>query len=514
MTGRRDRMLIETSGLFDQTWYIERNPNLKNIAPVKHYLFHGWRQGRAPGPNFDGDWYLRNYPDVAASGINPLVHYVRFGQAEGRLRGLSNNVVETLKASLPAFISAEPTIANEPSFECLHRLPLNLSILPTYLARAWDRIFSNLVRPYERLIFVPSLVRGGAELVAANVAFAAIDQHGPRTVLVVVTDSAQNEAQSWLPSQADVLIVPECETRLSHDDRTRLVEMLIWTIRPAAVLNINSRACWDALLRRGRALSNVTTLYAAAFCRDFDDKGKSIGYADSHLAACLPNLTKLYCDNETFRRYLITNYKLPPSLEAKIQFLPQPASREIKFRGFITNRQRRRMRVLWSGRIVRQKNVDVLLSIVRRAPHIEFEIFGSIVGSEGRRLEELQREVSNLSLGGEFASITELATEEYAAYLFTSRWEGLPNTLISVAALGLPIIASNVGGVSELVNEQTGWLVDNIEEPDGYLRSLDEIWSRPQEALRRVEAMLQYVERRHSWAAYERALNIRPSFLS
>ncbi|WP_429041484.1 glycosyltransferase family 4 protein [Bradyrhizobium elkanii] len=172
------------------------------------------------------------------------------------------------------------------------------------------------------------------------------------------------------------------------------------------------------------------------------------------------------------------------------------------------------MRVLWSGRIVRQKNVDVLLSIVRRAPHIEFEIFGSIVGSEGRRLEELQREVSNLSLGGEFASITELATEEYAAYLFTSRWEGLPNTLISVAALGLPIIASNVGGVSELVNEQTGWLVDNIEEPDGYLRSLDEIWSRPQEALRRVEAMLQYVERRHSWAAYERALNIRPSFLS
>ncbi|MCE8540156.1 glycosyltransferase [Ruegeria pomeroyi] len=34
---------------------------------------------------FDPDWYLRCYPDVAASGMDPLRHYLRHGRREGRL---------------------------------------------------------------------------------------------------------------------------------------------------------------------------------------------------------------------------------------------------------------------------------------------------------------------------------------------------------------------------------------------------------------------------------------------
>src|SRR5215470_15494290 len=33
---------------------------------------------------FDAEWYLAQNPDVAAAGINPLVHYLRHGAAEGR----------------------------------------------------------------------------------------------------------------------------------------------------------------------------------------------------------------------------------------------------------------------------------------------------------------------------------------------------------------------------------------------------------------------------------------------
>lgn len=34
---------------------------------------------------FDPDFYLAQYPDVAAAGVDPLEHYLRYGQAEGRL---------------------------------------------------------------------------------------------------------------------------------------------------------------------------------------------------------------------------------------------------------------------------------------------------------------------------------------------------------------------------------------------------------------------------------------------
>lgn len=33
---------------------------------------------------FDSAWYLRQYPDVLAAGIDPILHYVRYGEREGR----------------------------------------------------------------------------------------------------------------------------------------------------------------------------------------------------------------------------------------------------------------------------------------------------------------------------------------------------------------------------------------------------------------------------------------------
>ncbi|MGS2744286.1 glycosyltransferase [Halomonas sp. LS-001] len=38
-----------------------------------------------PPDDFDSQWYLSAYPDVAASGIDPWLHYQRHGRAEGRL---------------------------------------------------------------------------------------------------------------------------------------------------------------------------------------------------------------------------------------------------------------------------------------------------------------------------------------------------------------------------------------------------------------------------------------------
>jgi hypothetical protein len=39
---------------------------------------------RSANPRFDTGWYLAHYPDVARSGMNPLVHFLRRGANEGR----------------------------------------------------------------------------------------------------------------------------------------------------------------------------------------------------------------------------------------------------------------------------------------------------------------------------------------------------------------------------------------------------------------------------------------------
>jgi len=54
------------------------------MNPLDHYIYHGWREGRTPSIKFDGNYYLRRYPDVKKSKINPLIHYVLHGKKEGR----------------------------------------------------------------------------------------------------------------------------------------------------------------------------------------------------------------------------------------------------------------------------------------------------------------------------------------------------------------------------------------------------------------------------------------------
>ncbi|NLF26099.1 MAG: glycosyltransferase [Deltaproteobacteria bacterium] len=80
-----DARLLAKSGYFDRAYYLAANPDLARLKfPLLHYLMRGGREGRAPGPNFDSRYYLEHNCDVAQRACNPLVHYLRFGRSEGR----------------------------------------------------------------------------------------------------------------------------------------------------------------------------------------------------------------------------------------------------------------------------------------------------------------------------------------------------------------------------------------------------------------------------------------------
>jgi O-antigen biosynthesis protein len=83
---RRDLAVIERSRLFDESWYLAQYPDVARagIEPRLHYLVFGAAEGRDPHPLFDSSWYLEQYPDVARAAVNPLVHYIAFGAAERR----------------------------------------------------------------------------------------------------------------------------------------------------------------------------------------------------------------------------------------------------------------------------------------------------------------------------------------------------------------------------------------------------------------------------------------------
>lgn len=77
---------IRASGQFDGPWYLAQNPDVaaNGIDPILHYIDHGVAEFRNPNPDFDTQYYLTQYPDVALAAMNPLDHYIRFGKSEER----------------------------------------------------------------------------------------------------------------------------------------------------------------------------------------------------------------------------------------------------------------------------------------------------------------------------------------------------------------------------------------------------------------------------------------------
>ena len=81
-----DLACLAQTPLFDADFYLASNPDVRaaHLEPRMHYLCRGAAEGRDPSPWFDTAFYLAEYPDVAADGVNPLVHYVTKGAQEGR----------------------------------------------------------------------------------------------------------------------------------------------------------------------------------------------------------------------------------------------------------------------------------------------------------------------------------------------------------------------------------------------------------------------------------------------
>lgn len=123
------------------------------------------------------------------------------------------------------------------------------------------------------------------------------------------------------------------------------------------------------------------------------------------------------------------------------------------------------------GRLEEQKGIDQLLIAFKKVTaHLE-NVFLLIVGA-GPLEHELKKLTVDLELSRHvaFTGYRDNVYEIFQlmdAFVLASRWEGLPMVLIEAMAQSLPVVATDVGGVGELVrNGETGFLIapGNIDD--------------------------------------------------
>lgn len=151
-------------------------------------------------------------------------------------------------------------------------------------------------------------------------------------------------------------------------------------------------------------------------------------------------------------------------------------------------------------------DVPVVISIGRLAPQKDplalVEAFAKVRSEQPARLVlvgdgELRPAVEDLvnrrgltadvELLGLRDDVTELLVGA-DAFVLSSRWEGLPRAVLEATHAGLPVVATDVGGVSEVLEDGvTGWLV-SAGEQGALAAALRELLQDPSEAERRVAA--------------------------
>lgn len=84
---RKDKALISKSEYFDKEYVAKqlKHLGLKVKDPLEFFVSFGAELELSPSEKFDAKSYLAMNPDVKNSGINPLLHYLKHGKAEGRV---------------------------------------------------------------------------------------------------------------------------------------------------------------------------------------------------------------------------------------------------------------------------------------------------------------------------------------------------------------------------------------------------------------------------------------------
>lgn len=120
----------------------------------------------------------------------------------------------------------------------------------------------------------------------------------------------------------------------------------------------------------------------------------------------------------------------------------------------------------WVGRVdEHEKNLTVLLKAMKKVSSSHKNIKAVLIG-EGRDIDKLKATTQQMGLDSTVAWLgaREDARSIYVGmdiFVLPSRFEGMPLVLLEAMSAGLPIVASRVGGIPEVVVDgETGFLVE------------------------------------------------------
>ena len=120
--------------------------------------------------------------------------------------------------------------------------------------------------------------------------------------------------------------------------------------------------------------------------------------------------------------------------------------------------------------------IDVALRFIKKKPDIQFILIGE--GDQDAILREKTRRLFNVKMHGYIINIEE-HIEYFDAFILPSKNEALGATIVDMLELGKPVIASNVGGIPELIEDGVNGYLFNPDDPDELEEKIEQLIGDP-----------------------------------
>lgn len=140
--------------------------------------------------------------------------------------------------------------------------------------------------------------------------------------------------------------------------------------------------------------------------------------------------------------------------------------------------------VVFVGRLSREKGLFTMLDGWRRLSHIPLVIIGG-GPLHGELLTFIDKEnLPHVKLMGRLPNSDALEIIRHARFLiFPSEWyETFGRVVIEAYSMGLPVIASRIGAVTELIHDNGTGLLFDVGDPSDLAEKVDWLWTHPKES--------------------------------
>ncbi|MBM3469393.1 MAG: glycosyltransferase family 4 protein [Armatimonadetes bacterium] len=150
-----------------------------------------------------------------------------------------------------------------------------------------------------------------------------------------------------------------------------------------------------------------------------------------------------------------------------------------------------------AARLTRWKGIDDLIAVVAGLRGLGLVVVGD--GPDRGRLEQVAQEVGvsdRVFFAGRRSREETLGIMASCdVFALNSTWEGLPHAVLDAMVLGMPLIATAVGGVPEAVTDGVSGLLIPPSDPDALRRALGRLISAPDERARLAAGARRAAER-------------------